>query len=143
MTGISEFPLQNDPNQTNPYPYGPSNQQNFVGQQTQMGPIDHFAACNEGIAAGFGPMFFNMRDPNLGKTNHPVKQDPSLHAAVVVGSAILFAGIIVAVVGYYSLFHAQTLPIVLLIVLPYLLYVVLSICCSTIRGYITNLKRFE
>jgi hypothetical protein len=39
----------------------------------QLNP-NTFAACNEGLANGFGAMFFNIRDPTFKQTNDPIKQ---------------------------------------------------------------------
>lgn len=93
------------------------------------------------IAAGFGDMFFNMNDPNIAKTNVPLKQDSSMHTAVIVGSVLFLAGIVVGGVGHNKfLFGYQT---GLVIGLPYLAYLICAICLSDIRGYITNLKKFD
>ena len=33
-----------------------------------------FTICNQGVANGFGDMFFNIRDPTFAQKNDPVKQ---------------------------------------------------------------------
>ena len=101
--------------------------------------LANFAACNEGIANGFGAMFFNVRDPAFTQTNQPVKQEPSLHVALLVGSVLFFACIIIAGAGY-----KRFLPMdgtIALLGVSYVLYLILSIACSELRQYISNMKR--
>ena len=50
----TDFPMQNYPTEVDP----------FAEQQ-----------INQGIVQGFGQFFFNALDPNIAKTNVPVKQD--------------------------------------------------------------------
>jgi hypothetical protein len=98
-------------------------------------------SINQGIAQGFGQFFFNALDPNIAKTNIPAKLDSERHIAILVATAIMIGGVIAGVIllGYPSLINVA----VALLVFPYCLYLILSICCSEIRGYITNLKKFD
>lgn len=59
-----------------------------------------FAACNQGVANGFGAMYFNIRDPTHTQKNVPVKQSPSMHLPVIIFNLIFFALLAVAVAGY-------------------------------------------
>jgi len=65
-----------------------------------------------------------------------------MHVSVIVVTVILFAGVGVGVGGMGSLFADSTGPI-LLIVIPYFIYLIVAICCSQTRGFITNLKSFD
>lgn len=87
-------------------------------------------------------MFFNMNDPNIAKTNEPIKQDSSMHTGTVIVTILMIAGIVVGAIGFRS-FLGQDYVTGLLIGIPYLLYLIVVICCSDIRGYITNLKKFD
>ena len=93
------------------------------------------------LAGGFGDMFFNMNDPRIAQTNVPVKQDSSTHTATIIASILMIAGIVVGGIGFrkFLLDYATAL----VIVIPYLIYVLLVIFASDIRGYITNLKKFD
>jgi hypothetical protein len=93
------------------------------------------------IASGFGDMFFNMNDPNVAKTNVPVKQDSSMHTAVIVGTILFIAGIVVGAIGLNKFLIGYQTGLV--IGIPYLVYLICCICLSDIRGYITNLKKFD
>lgn len=104
---------------------------------------NHFQACNDGLAQGFGAMFFNMRDPNSGKTNQPIKVGSSWHVTLIIVSLLFFAGIIVGAVGYSTFFQYSIGGVIGVILGTFALYVILAICCSNIRGYISNLKKFE
>lgn len=97
---------------------------------------------NTQVANGFGLMFYNMNDPLIAKSNIPVKQDASFHTATIVGSVIMIAGVIVGAVGFRK-FLVEDYTVGLVIGLPYLFYLIAVIAMSDIRGYITNLKKFE
>lgn len=73
-------------------------------------------------------MFFNIRDPSFKQTNQPVKVEPSLHVALLVGSIIFFACIIIAGAGYKKFLPVSAT--IAMIVVSYVLYLVLSIACS-------------
>ena len=75
------------------------------------------------------------------KKNDPVKLDSSKHVAVVVVSILLLAAIIVCAIGFNNFLSALAFGLIL--GLTYLLYIIIAICCSDTRGYITNLKRFD
>mgnify|MGYP000202124024 CR=1 FL=1 len=96
---------------------------------------------NNQLANGFGAMFFNMNDPTVAQTNVPVKQDSSMHTATIIGTIIMIAGIVVGAVGFGKFLVAYSTGLV--IGIPYLCYLIAAICISDIRGYITNLKKFE
>lgn len=99
-----------------------------------------FMACNEGIANGFGAMFFNIRDPGFTQKNVPIKQEASYHISVIVVSFILIGGIIVGAVGFMNFLDiGGTIGIILG---TYFLYVMFAICCSDIRSYVSNMKKF-
>ena len=82
-----------------------------------------------------------MNDPRIAQTNVPVKQDSSTHTATIIASILMIAGIVVGGIGFrkFLLDYATAL----VIVIPYLIYVLLVIFASDIRGYITNLKKFD
>jgi len=73
-------------------------------------------------------MFFNIRDPNFGKNNDPVQQSASVHLAVFISTIIFFACLIVALIGLGKFLSVG--GTVGLILGPYFLYLLLSICCS-------------
>lgn len=102
-------------------------------------PANAFNACNEGIANGFGAMFFNIRDPSFKQTNQPIKQEPSLHVALLVGSIIFFACIIIAGIGYKTFLKMN--GAIGILVSSYVVYLFLSIFCSELREYISNMKK--
>jgi hypothetical protein len=99
--------------------------------------INAFHACNEGIANGFGAMFFNIRDPAFLKTNQPVKQDASLHILLAVMTGIMIICFAIAAAGINKYPRAGT---IVLFVVPYVLYLLLGICCSELRQYLHNMK---
>lgn len=90
-------PMQPYPQASPLQPYPQSPLQPFVPQPPMMG--GYFAACNQGVANGFGAAFFNIRDPNFNQTNTPVKQPSSLHLPVVVFNMIFLACLAVGLVG--------------------------------------------
>lgn len=96
---------------------------------------------NSAVASGFGDMFFNMNDPMVAKTNVPIKQDSSMHTAVVIGTLLFIAGIIVGAIGFGNFLVDYSTALVICI--PYLVYLICAVCLSDIRGYITNLKKFD
>ena len=91
-----------------------------------------------GNYAPYGNMYFT---PSMMKKNDPVKLDSSKHVAVVVVSILLLAAIIVCAIGFNNFLSALAFGLIL--GLTYLLYIIIAICCSDTRGYITNLKRFD
>jgi hypothetical protein len=130
---------QMDPN----YP----SQQNFAQNNIQINAFsgvpqaDPYAPVNQAVASGFGQFFFNMSDPNIAKTNVPIKQDSSMHVAVIVTTLLLIGGIaggVILLLGSADNFGAG----IGVIAGAYVIYVGVSICCSDIRGYISNLKKF-
>lgn len=96
---------------------------------------------NMAVAGGFGDMFFNMNDPAIAATNVPQKQDTSLHLNVLIPSVIFFAAIILSGIGFNNFLTG--VAVALLLVVTYLIYLIATICCSSIRGYISNLKKFD
>lgn len=112
----------------------------IAAQMVQMDPAAE-QTINQGIVQGFGQFFFNALDPNIAKTNVPTKLDSEMHIAVLVGTAIMVGGVAAGVIllGDPTLFNVA----IALLVAPYCLYLITSICCSQIRGYITNLKKFD
>lgn len=86
-------------------------------------------------------MFFNMNDPMVAQKNVPIKQDSSMHTAIIVGTVLFIGGIVVGAIGFNKFLVAYSTGLV--IGLPYLVYLICAVCLSDIRGYITNLKRFE
>jgi hypothetical protein len=111
----------------------------YVPQPPPM--AGYFAACNQGVANGFGAMFFNIRDPNFNQTNTPIKQSSSLHLPVVVFNLIFLACLAVGLVG---LNHFLDLGAMIgMIAGSYLVYLIVGICCSDIKDYVHNSKRFD
>lgn len=132
-----QYPPQFPPNQINGnqiYPPAPPPPPYFVPDQTNQ--------MNTMIAGGFGDMFFNMNDPEIAKTNVPIKQDNSMHTAVIVGTVLLIAGVAVGGSGMNK-YIPQAYIAGIIIGVAYLIYIGTCTCCSDIRGYITNLKKFD
>lgn len=86
-------------------------------------------------------MFFNMRDPAFSKTNVPVKQSSSMHLAVVIFNAIFLGCLVLALVGLGDFLSVGAT--VGIIIGSYLLYLIIGYCCSDIKDYIHNMKRFD
>jgi hypothetical protein len=84
------------------------NTQNYGFNQNNQGPTqvdpNQTQAINQGLSAGFGNFFFNMNDPNVAKTNIPIKQGSSMHVSVIVTTLLLFAGIGIGIGGMGTLF---------------------------------------
>lgn len=78
----------------------------------------------------------------MAKTNVPIKQDNSLHIAVIVGTLLLIGGVAVGASGM-NRYIPQTYIAGIVIGVGYLIYIICCTCCSDIRGYITNLKKFD
>ncbi len=78
--------------------YGQQQNMNYMPQNQPT--LDPFMACNQGIANGFGAMFYNMRDPTVQKSNLPVKAPSSMHIPVLIFTLLFIAGIAVGVIGY-------------------------------------------
>ena len=91
------------------------------------------------IDPGYAAWYFNMNDPNMEKRNVPEKQDSSCHVACIVASAFLIGGI----VALALLVDSSTGAAIGIMVGGYFIYLIASICCSEIKGYITNVKRFD
>lgn len=49
-------------------------------------------AVHEGFA-GFGQYYFNALDPNIAKTNVPLKKESSMHVGVIVATLVLLGGV--------------------------------------------------
>lgn len=77
----------------------------------------------------------------VAQKNVPIKQDSSMHTAIIVGTVLFIGGIVVGAIGFNKFLVAYSTGLV--IGLPYLVYLICAVCLSDIRGYITNLKRFE
>lgn len=140
--------MQYQPNQPNQvYPPQNYNQQGNPGMgQFNQGfapqpPVNQMQQIDMSLAGGFGDMFFNMNDPNIAQTNVPIKQDASMHTGTICTTVIFIAGIIVGAIGFRKFLLDYSTALV--IVIPYLIYVLVVIFASDIRGYITNLKKFE
>jgi hypothetical protein len=105
--------------------------------------VNAFATCNGGIANGFGEMFYNMRDPTFQSThsNVPQKQPASLHLCIVVFNCIFYALLALGIIGLNS-FLDRT-PAIIMIVVSYCFYLVVTCCCNDIRSYISNIKSFD
>ena len=104
-----------------------------AGQQLDPNPMNN--------AGGWGPMYFNVRDPNFTQKNEPIKQPSSMHINVVISSIILYAWVIVIAIGLYNF-----LDIGLafgLFAAFYVIYFCCSCCCSDIKEYINNMKPFD
>lgn len=123
----------NDFNQYNQgYPPQPPMNMNNPVQNQQVDQV---------LAGGFGDMFFNMNDPRVAQTNVPVKQDSSMHTGTIFGTILMVAGVVVGAIGFRKFLVEYATGLV--IGLPYLVYLLIVIFASDIRGYITNLKKFE
>ena len=75
------------------------------------------------------------------KANEPARMPSSKHPAIIVVSILLLAAIIVCAVGFNSFLTALAFGLIL--GLTYLLYIIIAICCSETKGYITNLNKFD
>ena len=64
-----------------------------------------------------------------------------MHVPIIVTTLIMIGG----VVGGVILARAPDTQVggIVLIVIPYLIYLIVTCCCSDIKGYITNLKKFD
>jgi len=90
----------------NPYNQGLAPNPLNINQNLAPNPLNSdqnlnqfsFNLCNEGIANGFGPMFFNLRDPTFVQKNDPIKQDPSCHPCVGVFNFIFLICLVVGIV---------------------------------------------
>lgn len=121
----------------------PNNMQNAPNQ---IYPPQNFAPnpqVDTVIAAGFGDMFFNMNDPRIAQTNVPIKQDSSNHTSTIVGTIILIGGVVAGGVGFNTFLLPNQYVTGIIIGISYLIYLITCICISDIRGYITNLKKFD
>lgn len=142
------FSNQNYPQQ--PLPYYPQQPPQYY-QQPVPNPIqvyppqpqndaNAFAACNEGLANGFGAMFFNVRDPNFTQTNVPIKQSPSMHVPVVVFNLIFLVCLAIGIAGMNNFLDVGGM--IGMIIGSYVVYAIVSCCCSDIRNYVHNTKPF-
>ena len=85
-------------------------------------------------------MYFNMRDPNLGKTNAPVKTESSLHPGVVITNLVLWFVIgLSLLLTSTGILYAPTVPV--LIIPAYIAYLFFACCCSDIKDFIENTKK--
>lgn len=116
---------------------------NFAQNNEMMTPAplnaNAFMACNQGVANGFGAMFFNIRDPSFTQTNQPIKQEPSLHIVLAVVTVILVVCFAVAAAGFNKFISSG--GCIALFVVSYVLYLILGLCCSDLRSYLHNMKR--
>ena len=89
----------------------------------------------------YGVMYFNMNDPNVAQQNIPQKQENSNHPSIIVGSIILWAAIILVAAGSNNFLTGAAVGIIFAI--SYIVYLCCVCCCNDIKGYITNLKKFD
>lgn len=134
------YPQQGYPQQGYPqqgYPQG-NEQQVYPPPQdySNMNPTGPIIVPPE-----FGIMYFNMNDPRVAEKNVPQKQEASMHCAVIVVSSILFGAVILVAIGSNNFLSVTA--VALIFVFAYLIYLVSVCCCSNIKGYITNLKKFD
>ena len=87
-------------------------------------------------------MYFNMNDPNVALQNVPQKQDSSMHVSIIVASLIFWRGLILGVLGTSQGFLTVG-GTVGIIIATYFFYLICVCCCNDIKGYITNLQKFE
>ena len=143
--------------QYQPMPGQTPMQQNPYNQPQQFSPNPHnqppppmapnpyntgaFGQINQGVANGFGPMFFNVRDPNFTQRNDPIKQPPSWHIPVVVGNILLIGWLVTAIIGFETFLGAGVAFGVLGGI--YVIYLCLVCCTSDIKDYIHNMKPFD
>jgi len=66
---------------------------------------------------------------------------PSKHILILIMTIIMIGGIVVAIIGLNK--FLQLYMVAILIAAPFLLYIGITFCCSQIRGYIFNLKKFD
>lgn len=128
---------------TQVYPQNDSMNQlpNYNNQQMNYQPDGFDPSLQQPQQMGFGQMFFNMNDPNIAKTNVPIKQDASSHIQIIIVTVIMIVGVVVGAVGFRVFLPDYGSGI--LIGVSYLIYILVVIFGSDIRGYITNLKRFD
>ena len=101
---------------------------NPLNVNNNVDPVS-FNACNEGIANGFGAMFFNLREPGFTRTNDPVKKDSNNHVAILIVNIILYAGIGVAIAGIFLNFLSIG-GVIGMIVGAYVFYLIICCCAS-------------
>ena len=83
-----------------------------------------------------------MNDPNIALQNIPQKQDASMHTGIIVATIILWVAIIVGALGSSEGFLTGG-GIGAIIAISYIVYICATCCCNDIKGYITNLKKFD
>ena len=126
-----------------PQPYNmPVQMMPMQPMQPQLTPGAQ-VAIDVNLAATFGPMLFNLQDPYyLQHKNTPRKLENSIHKWTLGMSIYMLLGVIAGAVCL-ALGLIQSSPLIAPIVImvhAYVLYIILSICCSDTRGYIMNTK---
>lgn len=86
-------------------------------------------------------MFFNVRDPNFNQANVPIKQSPSMHLPVVIFNIIFIGCLIVGIIGLNKFLGVGGTAG--MIAGSYALYLIIGCCCSDLREYLSNMKRFD
>ena len=139
------YPQQNVYPQQNGYPQNQLAPGMFPMQAQPVYPqtVNPMAQqqINMTVHNSFGQFFFNAHDPNIAKTNVPVKVDSSMHIPIVLLTLVLIGAVVTAIILIPKPENFNTgLGIV---IAGYLIYLIIAICCSDIRGYISNLKKFD
>ena len=77
----------------------------------------------------------------MAKTNEPIKQDSSIHTAVLIFSLIVWACLGIGGAGMNSFvgFGGS----IAMIIISYFAYLITACCCSDIKGYLTNIQAFD
>ena len=68
-----------------------------------------------------------------------------MHTAIIISTVILWAAILIVAIGSGSFFSGpgSAAPIGIIILISYIIYLICVCCCNDIKGYITNLKKFD
>lgn len=142
---VPVYPMQQMQPQMQP---GPNMMPMMTPQNMMMPGVDPMThtAIDVDLATTFGPMLFNLQDPYyLQYKNTPRKLENSMHKWPLIMSIYMIAAIVAGAVCL-ALQLIRTSPVigpVIIIVHGYILYVILSFCCSDTRGYIMNTKPFS
>ena len=77
----------------------------------------------------------------MSKTNKPIKQESSKHLPVVIANLMMWAIIVVGLIGLNN--FRDEIATCTIIGISYILYIAITCICSDIRGFITNMQAFD
>ena len=94
------------------------------------------------MANGFGPMYFNLRDPSFTQQNVPVKLENETHTGIIIVTVIFLGGLIGGIIMITTDVNLIGGAIGLIVV-PYIIYLCVVGCCNNIMNYLENVKKFD